>query len=765
MKNIFKKNKKNTIFAYLFTFALAFALQSGLVLSVKAQSFGESLKKEGASFSGKSIPDSGGYAPTGNETSTIQLEPAAGGNGKGFFEGIISEVFSWIYVVATWILDIGIIAINWSLSPGLLGKDGLMDNESVKYVWGLFRDLFNMFFILVLLFSAFSTIFQVDKYSFKKIWLSVLLAVLLINFSFPITRFIIDVSNVMMFSFLDGTSGMNFSVDFMKSTSIEKVLFPGEKSFIDFAISYEIASIIFVFILGVTMVVLGALLMIRLFILIFLIMSSPVGFIFSVFPGMGSFSSKWWNALFSYAFFGPIMVFIMTIAIKIMASMQETFDTTMRVAAGGAGTDSNMVTFLASATSIFIPVVILWIGMGVAKNMGIAGAGAIVDKAQKFSKWGVGHLSGMSAAKFGVHWADRTLAKKVPILSPMAWKAGWKARQGRLDSEALALSTGKMENFFENVIARTTSLNPYFGVKRLAQGLKRGGPAGALREFILNPSDMDRTDRDYESRMNEASKKAKEIEGVSDNSDYVIGRLKSAVERGDSIETHAALKVLAKNNDLNDMMMSDWAKETMPDIADGNWDSDNLVKLLTRIYGKSGAKKSEMARNMMSLSDIGAGNANFGYYNMGHYEYDKKNKKGEFVVSKSSGDRARAAAGKLMNFEPQARQRQLHPDSMFKYNGKGDIIEFSQTGMELLKSFSGDDLAQSDRSRGDLKKRFANAVSQINRKSNKKLVDQFQSLGEIGKMYTLMSGYMNQGMSKADAMNAAKKELTQAVTP
>ena len=763
MRIIFKKNKKKIWIAYVFVFAFVFVFQNFSITN-NSIFFNNAVTAAdnpaaATSFDAPSQQISDG---TGNALDASQKAKNIDSD-KNFAEKAVSAVLSPIFTLMGWILDLGVVILSWTLNSQLMGQGSMMDSPVVRDVWAVFRDFFNMFFILILLFSAFSTIFQVDKYSFKKLWLSILIAVLLINFSFPIARFIIDISNVVMYSFLNGTSGINMnglsmSVDIMQGSNIENLIMPG--GFSKFPVTYEIAAIIFTFILAITFVVLGFLLMIRLFVLMFLIMASPVGFIGSVFPGMSKFSSDWWEALFNYAFFGPIMVLMIMISLKLMNSFgTNSLESQFRSAAGGVGTDGNMITFLASSAQFFIPIIVLWIGMGVSKKMSIVGSGVIVDHAQKFGKWGMTHMSGLSTAKFGVHWADRTLARTAPILSPMAWKAGWKARQGRLDTEALAFSTGKMENFFENVIGRTTSLNPYYGAKRFLRGMNADGLPGAFRESIFNPSDMDRTDRNYESRVNEANKKSKEMESVSDNSDYVIGRLKSAVERGDSLEAHGALMVLAKNNDLNDLMQSDWAKEKLG--MDGNFDPDKLVPMLQDIYEKSGStKKEEIARNLMRLSDIGASNANFGYYKMGHYQYDQSKKKGGFVISSDAEDRAKAAAGKLMNFEPQARQRQLHPDSMFKYDGKGNVLEFSKTGMKLLESFSGDDLAQSDRSRGDLKKRFASAVKQLREgTASNELRQQFDSLGEVGKKYTLMVDYMNSGLDKKNALEKAEKGL------
>ena len=94
--------------------------------------------------------------------------------------------------------------------------------------------------------------------------------------------------------------------DFMSYTGVEKAILPD--GYAKYSIPYLLAAIVFVFVLGVTLTVLGFLMMIRLIALAILIMSAPVGFVGSVFPGIGGLSSKWWNNLYNYAFFGPIRI-------------------------------------------------------------------------------------------------------------------------------------------------------------------------------------------------------------------------------------------------------------------------------------------------------------------------------------------------------------------------------------------------------------------------------------------------------------------------
>lgn len=648
MKNIFKKNKKNTIFTFVFVFFLVFVLQNfsislaqtsqefsreeGIFLALDTEeAIGENLGKKDKQAVSDSYENGGANSAEELQRQAKEEGIATGTSSpsKGFWEVIISGILSYIFVFVGWILDIGIVLINWTLNPGLLGSDGLLNNGVVRSIWGTFRDLFNMFFILVLLFSAFATIFQVDKYSFKKIWLSVLLAVLLINFSFPIARFIIDVSNVMMFSFLNGTNGMNFSTNLLSSSSIEGVLFPGGKNFSDFAIPYEIAAIVFVFILAVTMAVLGALLMIRLFVLMFLIMASPIGFIFSVFPGMGGFSSKWWSALFNYAFFGPIMVFIMMIALKIMSGMQNLMDSTLRTAAAPVGTGAEMVNYLASATFIFVPVVILWIGMGVAKNMGIVGADAIVSRGKNISKW-IGSRP-WKLTKFGAHKFERdVLAKRMGgIFSPKAFKDAWKARSNEADRKSFPPAQGGWHDRFNKILSLGKEKTNY--------------RSAALQSSIVT--------------------KQKELADVNQESDYLMSEYKNAMSRKDNQKMAAVLRIMFNNNDQNEFMkLQDDSREVEPFAM-----RDLIYEQLT----ESGMSENDAAKQLSDYSEIAVSKGNLANYGMAHLNLKTgKFKKTEKNKDGKNEDQIKAVMSKAVNIKVQTKADLWHWNSFLIENQK-----------------------------------------------------------------------------------------------
>jgi len=308
------------------------------------------------------------------------------------FLNAIKFILVGIFNLCSWIFAIASTLFSWVIEPAnVSGTNGMLNKQAVKDVWIMVRDLLNMTFILVLLFAAFCTIFQVDSWNLKKVWLNILINALLVNFSFPIARLIIDISNVAFYYFVNhlfsvtGTvTGNAIFAGFNATTKLSGLLMP--ENYTTYSVAYLVAMIIIVFIMGMTMLVIAGLFVVRLVALTMLVMFSPVGFVGYIFPATHGYADKWWKNLFSYSFFAPIMIFIMAIAVRILEVMgTENFASFSSNASVNA--PAEQANWIAQAAFFVIPVIILWMGMGIAKSFGIAGADTIVSHVKKSGAW------------------------------------------------------------------------------------------------------------------------------------------------------------------------------------------------------------------------------------------------------------------------------------------------------------------------------------------------------------------------------------------
>ena len=335
---------------------------------------------------------------------------------------IFFEFFSWIVSVAAGIFV-------WVINASTFTK--LMNAGAIYEVWVVVRDFLNIFFILVLLFSAFATIFGLDKYEYKKTLPTLIVMAFLVNFSFPISRFVIDLANVPMYLFSQSIFGVNspneITSGILSGTKMQNILIPGnaDKSLASYSTTHLLAATICMFLFGISFLVLALLMLIRMIALAILVMFSPIGFVGMITPALSGFASGWWNKLFKWAFYGPLAVMFVLVAVIVMKSAGETVYPTTGSAfpSSGSSVNDSMISAVAFFT---IPIVLFWIA---------------ITSTEKYSS----DMSGMSI-KFGSN-----ISRKV---------SGW-ARRGAL----------------------ATALSPYTGAKAI---LKQRGVTGGIQDAWKN---------------------------------------------------------------------------------------------------------------------------------------------------------------------------------------------------------------------------------------------------------------------------------------
>jgi hypothetical protein len=356
--------------------------------------------------------------------------------GNLFFSAINMLLYVVFGFVGALMVMAGIL-FDWAINPN--NFLAVMNLHAIYVSWTIVRDFLNLAFIIVLLYSAFCTIFQVEKYHLKKILLTLVLMALLVNFSYPISRFLIDTSNMLMyyiigkaFPWVSNESGLASSVVqfsgiaislMPESSLLEKIpiiggVVEGAKDVIMGTSKVKtlqlIAAIIFMFLLATTLLIMAMLLIIRIVMLAVLVIFSPVGFVASIFPSTKNYADMWWDQLFKQAFFGPIMAFMLYIALMIMNDMQQGEDS-LNSKMGGyirqkLTNGSNISSIVVAGCALAIPIVILWVGIIASQKMGAVGA----DMAKKAGLGMMNKLSGVNFAKrtYKAYQSRRDEAKK-----------------------------------------------------------------------------------------------------------------------------------------------------------------------------------------------------------------------------------------------------------------------------------------------------------------------------------------------------------------
>jgi hypothetical protein len=113
---------------------------------------------------------------------------------KGTINGCAAQIAYGIYNLTAWVAG-----LFGQLFDFFIGYS--LSDVSYRYAfavtgWQLVRDISNVFFILIMVWTGFSAVFNLEKANMKSIVATLIINAFLINFSLFFTRIIIDVSNI-----------------------------------------------------------------------------------------------------------------------------------------------------------------------------------------------------------------------------------------------------------------------------------------------------------------------------------------------------------------------------------------------------------------------------------------------------------------------------------------------------------------------------------------------------------------------------------------
>lgn len=241
--------------------------------------------------------------------------------------------------------------------------------DQVYQGWKIMLNFVNMFFILVLIISAFGIIFDLQKYRTSVV--GFLAAALFINFSFVIGTYIVRVGNGLANIFLK-TIG-DVSLTFAQGLSLNKIinlpaLTPTGLGTFGLTLMAILFIILLIFAL-IAFISVAIFAIVRIPFIWFLLIISPIAWFGLALPNLRGQWSNWWKNFIGWTFFMPTYLFFMmfaTIFINNRASISPT------PAASGTTTTLGNISQLIGINDIFMFVVSLIFiigGLGMAYKM------------------------------------------------------------------------------------------------------------------------------------------------------------------------------------------------------------------------------------------------------------------------------------------------------------------------------------------------------------------------------------------------------------
>lgn len=335
----------------------------------------------------------------------------------------------------------------------------------VETGWVLVRDTVNMFFIVILLVVAFSNIvgYKVQEFGVKAVLPKLLMMAVLINFSKTLVGVMIDFSQVVMLTFVNGfqaAAGGNF----IKALNLTKVT---ELSHRDIGKGESVQSpqnLLMAAVLGLAMLSISA--MVLLVIIIYILMRivglwitlifAPIAFFALALPSkiqnvLQVFTKEWWSRLSALLTGGPIVAFFLWLSLAtvqgspstfgdIYKSQSESESTAVAASITEAGTPENLASFV-------VAIVMLLVGLSAAissaRGVSEKGFGAVMSAkglairgAARVAKTGV--RLGVGAAAGTARFADRQLDLTGRLGKRLSGAAERAAAKGGLSATLLA---------------------------------------------------------------------------------------------------------------------------------------------------------------------------------------------------------------------------------------------------------------------------------------------------------------------------------------
>lgn len=589
----------------------------------------------------------------------------------------------------------------------LLGVVGLiLDNvisgftefapEGVRAGWTAVRDLVNMMFILVLLVVAFATVLNIDAYNVKNILPRLVIVALLINFSLPIGKVIVDSSEILMFGFYraisegaEGECKINSKsgpgVCLSRLALIVKVLEPANENNNTWSLMEKedpwqivgnlILSVIFILIF-IVVVGAGAILMtIRVVAIWIALVLSPFAFFSHILPASQRFSKIWWTKFLQYSFFGPIYVFFLWISLILLTHTPSLFSTQEGFEGGvGKYTDlpgvSTFFQFIGNVLQFILVVVMLLWAFLATRKLGIYGAERIVGNAETFLKgfaWAVDRWAARGAhiPILGAIPGVNRLTSPARYLSYGAWKRAWDDRRKRVEG-SYGKPAGAIEDKLEMLFNPLGTLADY----------AKGAPRKNFYEQLRHQSDVG--DREHK------------IAAAFKDEDQLVS---FGMGASDEVDKEAALRRMAATNALNTFFAR----------MGRRFNAEEFSKYMNEQFG---AVEGARIAADLTASAIGAGN----YGLAGVTQYDPDTRRLRFGTE---AERERAVRAKIREIEPQRFMAGLHPDSIFERDETGGYGNVHHAGDVLLDNLTQMHVDQFNRMQSRTQVEMARKIAQI----------------------------------------------------
>ncbi|MBI4426322.1 MAG: hypothetical protein HY567_01990 [Candidatus Kerfeldbacteria bacterium] len=328
---------------------------------------------------------------------------------KAVGEGIIANILSWLaYQLITLMANLLVVVVN--ILVAVAQYNNFLGAPAVERGWVIVRDIANMFFIVVLLIIAFGTILRLENYRYNRLLARLIVMAILVNFSKFIAGFFIDFGQVIMLTFVNAwrdvaAGNITHALGLTEIIQLRNQPLPsGQEISSGAVLTALLLGLFLVTVAVIVLAIMAIVLILRVLALWFLVVLSPLAYLFRTYPATEKYAARWWQEFGRYVVVGPVMAFLLWLSLAVMTApvqFSEEVFTVVKTTEGSAviePTDSATANNVAAAISTigqsdkllgYITGIMLLVGtLMITRELGVAGgqlAGQWAEKIRGFA--------------------------------------------------------------------------------------------------------------------------------------------------------------------------------------------------------------------------------------------------------------------------------------------------------------------------------------------------------------------------------------------
>jgi hypothetical protein len=270
-------------------------------------------------------------------------------------QGLVNFIKIFLLNIAGFLLWVSANMLNYSIKVGILDF-ARWAPDTLYPIWIVVRQIVSLFVVFAGLYLGLMYIIGKDE-KFEKYIPWVVIFALFVNFSYPLARTAIDVSNVVSLNIYTGAVGTSVLTGDQKNTAgaiimqrlgLEKLVTSATENNASTDMVTGISSpagalmaIIFVLFSAYIFFMVTWLIIARTAVLIFLTIASPILFVDSVIPKLGDVAMKLRKMFVEQLFVGPVFMIMLALTLKFL----EVFNLSKTSPSGSGTFDTTIVEF------------------------------------------------------------------------------------------------------------------------------------------------------------------------------------------------------------------------------------------------------------------------------------------------------------------------------------------------------------------------------------------------------------------------------------